>query len=248
MIKNKRFMEKVLLGLIIVSATFQMAGVAAPTAAEGSKIAQKGKSDGRGRALGRPPMADMSPEDRKAMKKALQAVWENPEVMQARDEVKRATETFQKAIKKALGQEDPRVAALVEKMHKQGKTHGKKRHFGSDGRGGRPPMGKKSGFLEHGAGGSGEGRRGIGPAGFRAFSGEFSDEEKERLRAARAKAMESEGFQAVQEKLKALLKEGENLRERRVEMFHATRVELSKAMIEVDPEVEVLLQRKKGRK
>lgn len=193
----------------------------------------------------KPPLADMSPEDREAVKKALQAVWENPEVLQARDEVKRATEAFRKAIRKALGQQDPLVAEMVEKMHGGGKSGDwEKRGPGP----GERPMGKPPVRNERGSRPSGPEGRGIGPAGLLAFHGDYSKEEKAHLEEVRKKAMESEDFKRVQEELKALLKQGEDLRRKRVEMFHQSREEITKAMIKVDPEVAPLLERMQKRK
>ncbi len=241
--------------VFFVSATFQAAALAEPSSAADKKGVKRGRSEGREAQAGRPPLSDLSPEDREAVKKALQAVWENPEVMQARDEVKRATDTFRQAMKKAVEQEDPRVAALVGKMHNRGSSKGLKGEMGkkrpgSEGRGGRPPigkMGKGPGPHERGPGAAGSGR-GIGPAGFTAFLGDFSEDEKKRLKAAREKAMESEELQKVQEELKDLLKQGENLRKQRVEMFHQTKEKMFKAMIQADPGVKVLLERMENKK
>lgn len=210
---------------------------------------QGDQAESKGRRLDKkPPLGDMSDKDKAAMKKALQAVWENPEVMQARDEVRRATDTLREAIRKAVGKEDPRVAALVEKLHGGGKTRdwGKKRP-GPDGRGGHPQMGRPGGGSDRGPGFGGDGR-GIGPAGIMAFHGEFTKEETKRLEVAKRKAMESEAFRKVMESQRSLLKQGEELRNRRVEMFHQTRQAMTQAMVEADPEVKPLLERMEKRK
>ena len=242
-------MRKMLLAVIIVFATLQISVWAEPPAADKERKAQENREEGKGKRLDKkPPIADISAEDREAVKKALQAVWENPEVLQARDEVKRATDAFRQAIKKAVSQENPRVAALVERMHGSGRSREwEKKRPGSEGRGGKPPVGKRPGANDRGAGASGE-SRGIGPVGFLAFHGDFSKEERKRLEMARKTAMESEEFRKVQEELTALLKQGEGLRKKRVDMFHRTRVEMTRAMIEADPEVKPLLERMEKRK
>ena len=247
---DKRFMSKIALVVAFVFTTLQVAVWAEPTAAEKKRGAQANKGQGKERKSDKPvkpPLGDMSVEDREAVKQALQAVWEAPEVMQARDEVQRATETFRRAIRKAVGQENPRVAALVEKLHGGGKSREwDKKRSGPDGRG--RPLGRSgAGSVERGPGMASDGR-GIGPAGFMAIPGDFSNEERKRLETARKKAMESEAFQKVQEDLRSLLKEGEALRKRRVEMFHQTRVAMTKAMIEADPEIKSLLERMEKRK
>ena len=260
---NKRFMSKIGLAGVLVFAVFQFVALAEPSEANKKREAKANRDnrDNRQESKGRRPdmerkpvFADMSAEDREALKQALQAVWENPEVMQARDEVKRATETFRMAIRKAVGKENPRVATLVEKMHGGGKSRewDKKRPGPPEGRGGRSQNGRPgpAGANERGPGLAGEGR-GIGSAGFMAFPGDFSKEEKKRLESARQKAMESEAFQQVQKNLRGLLKQGEVLRKKRVEMFQQTRVAMTQAMIEADPEVKPLLERmeksKRGR-
>ncbi len=249
---NNRFMSKVLWLVVFVCSALQVAVRAEPEDSEKKReVAVKREAGKDHRPEKRAALADMSAADKEAMRKALQAVWENPEVMQARDEVKRATETFHKAIRKAVGKENPRIAVLVEKMHGGGKSRdwGKKRPGpGPEGRGGRPPMGRALGTNDHGPGAAGDGR-GIGPAGFMAFPGKFSEEEKTRLEQARKIAMESEGFRQVQQDLRILLKQGEELRKKRVEMFHRTRAAMARAMIEADPEIKPLLERiEKGRK
>ncbi|MFK5921975.1 MAG: hypothetical protein QM496_07335 [Verrucomicrobiota bacterium] len=263
---KKEFINKGLVVAVCLGGFLPLAGVvlAEPVTA-GREDEAKGEGSGRvempGRKkdhAGRPPLADLSVEDREAMRKALQAVWENPEVMQARDEVQRATDAFRQAINNAVKKEDPRVASLVARMHGRSKSKGKGdigpgRPPGAkaDGRGGRP--GKLKGEREEmgstfappkshhrGVGGGGSG---LAPAGFRALPGDFSEEERKRLQAAREKAMQSDKFQKVNEKLKVLLKQGEELRKKRVQMFHRIREEMSKAMIEADPEVKGLLER-----
>lgn len=247
---DNRFASRMWCFFVIVCSSLQVGVRAEPAATSDKKQESAIKREaGKDRSTDkRPALADMSTTDKEAMRKALRAVWENPEVMQARDEVKRATETFHQAIRKAVGEENPRVAVLVEKMHRGGKSRnwGKKRP-GPDGRTGRPPMGRAPG-ANHGAGPAGDGR-GIGPAGFMAFSGDFSEEEKTRLEQARKKAMESEGFRQVQQDLRVLLKQGEELRKKRVEMFQRTRVAMTRALLEADPEIKPLLERiEKSRK
>jgi hypothetical protein len=246
--RNNRLVENLLLGVVFGYSLFQTE-LRAEQQDGGQGVGGAGSQQEKPRKDRaydkKPPLAEMSPEDREAVRKALQAVWENPEVLQARDEVKRATEAFHKAIRKALGQQDPLVAEMVEKMHGGGKP-GDWENRGS-GPGDRP-VGKPPVRNERGSRPSGTEGRGIGPAGMLAFHGDYSKEEKAHLEEVRKKAMESEEFKRVQEELKALLKQGEDLRRKRVELFHQTREEITKAMIKVDPEVEPLLERMQKRK
>ena len=241
---NKRFISK-LLAVVLIMSSLQVSVWAEPPAGK-KRGTQENREEGKGRRPEmKPPLGDMSPEDKAAMKKALQAVWENPEVMQARDEVMRATEAFRKAIRKAVSKEDPRVAGLVERMHGGGKSkEWDKKRPGSDGRGGRLLMGRPPGVNDRGSIPGAEGR-GIGAVGLMAFHGDFSEEEKKRLEEAREKAIKSEAFQQVQKDLRNLLKQGEDLRKKRVEMFHQTREAMIQAMIVADPKVKPLLQRMK---
>lgn len=240
---NKQLVKIMWLAVFFVAAVFPKAVLAEPLPAEEKKGRGVGKEgrEARGAMKGH-PMADLSQEDKAAVRKALQSVWENPEVLQARDEVKRATETFRAAIKKAMQQEDPRVAKLVEKMHRRHKPEG-------DMHGGRPPKGRPPRGLppgsERGPRAPEDMKRGIGPEGFMGFFGDLSEDEKERLKAARQKALESQEFKEMEEKLKALMEEGAQLRKKRVQMFQQTKKEMAKAMIQVDPGVEPLLQRLK---
>ncbi len=252
---NIRLFNKIALVVVFVAAALQAELWAEPEDKDKKREAQanrEGGKEGKGRrpdqSARKAPMGDMSDEDREAVRKALQAVWEDAEVMQARDEVKRATDTFRMAIRKAIGQENPRVAALVDRMHGGGRSkEWDKKRTGFDGRDGRLQKGRTAGSMGRGPGMAGDGR-GIGPAGFMAFPSDFSEEDKRRLEAARKKAMESEAFQKVQRDLRTLLKEGEDLRVKRVEMFHQTRVAMTKAMIEADPELKPLLERLEKRK
>lgn len=246
--RNKQLVENLLVGVFFACSVFQTGLWAEPPAGdkgfEGAGKPQEKPRKERPHDK-KPPLADMSPDDREAVKKALQAVWENPEVLQARDEVKRATEAFRRAIRNAVGQQDPQVAEMVEKMHGGGNSDDwDKKGPGPDGR----PVGKAPGWDDRGPRPSGTEGRGIGPVGLLAFHGDFSKEEKDRLEEVRKKAMESEEFKQVQEELKALLKQGEDLRKQRVEKFHQAREEITKAMIKVDPEVGPLLERMQKRK
>ena len=99
---NKQLVKIMWLAVFFVTAVFPKAVLAEPLPAEEKKDRGVGKAAraAKGSMKGH-PMADLSQEDKAAVRKALQSVWENPEVLQARDEVKRATETFRAAIKKS---------------------------------------------------------------------------------------------------------------------------------------------------
>lgn len=208
--------------------------------------------EGRREQARKPSIADLSSEDREGVKKILRVVWEKAEILQARDEVKRATETFRSAVHEAMLQEDPRLAGLMQKLHDEGKrppgrrgepglhlgSHHGSRPEGDLQRGGRPSMKKMRAHRDRAMAGLA-----IGPVGLKALPKDFSQEDKERLAAAQEKAMQTEAYKTSREKLQGLFKQGEELRKLRVQMFQQIREQLRQQMIEADPEVLALLER-----
>ncbi|MCF6314273.1 MAG: hypothetical protein L3J39_17625 [Verrucomicrobiales bacterium] len=254
---NKQLMFN---GLLVV--LFSSMGFCGTALADSENDEEKGDRkgvEGRREPARRPSMADWSPEDREGMKKVLRVVWEKVEVLQARDEVKRATEAFRSAVQEAMQQEDPRLAALMKKMHDKGRgqaggrresgLHAGPPHGSGTGgdlrKGGRPPMKKMRQHRGREMDGSRPdgGGPAIGPAGFRALPKDFSQKDKRRLAAAQEKAMQAEAYKTSQQKLQGLFKQGQELRKQRVAMFQQIREQLRKQMIEADPEVQVLLER-----
>jgi hypothetical protein len=66
----------------------------------------------------RPPAGfeKLSEEERKLMREAFEKAWKDPKVIEARDQALRANENVRRVLHDAISKEDPKVAALLEKM------------------------------------------------------------------------------------------------------------------------------------
>lgn len=66
----------------------------------------------------RPPAGfeKLSEEERKLMREAFEKAWKDPKVVEARDQALRANENVRRVLHDAISKEDPKVAALLEKM------------------------------------------------------------------------------------------------------------------------------------
>lgn len=66
----------------------------------------------------RPPAGfeKLSEEERKMMRGAFEKAWKNPEVIEARDKALRANEHVRRVLHEAMSKDDPKIAAILEKM------------------------------------------------------------------------------------------------------------------------------------
>ncbi|MFT5467188.1 MAG: hypothetical protein ACI8UO_002292 [Verrucomicrobiales bacterium] len=66
---------------------------------------------------GRPDAPDLSPEDMRKVRDVMGKVWDDPKVVEAREQWRLAGEAYRKTLKTAVIEADPAVAELMDKMH-----------------------------------------------------------------------------------------------------------------------------------
>ena len=127
------------LGLLLI--TGALVTLSSPLLAEGPDF-PRGKPSDRGDDPRTKLWDSLSPEQRDKLREALRDVWIDPAVINAREEVKLATDAYQAAIKAAVSRADPSIAGVMAKIQESnsGLAH---EHIS-----GRPSMGSagKSGF------------------------------------------------------------------------------------------------------
>ena len=90
---------------------------APPPRREGERRGPPGMMGGGSGGM-RPPAGfeKLSEEERKLMREAFEKAWKDPKVIEARDQALRANENVRRVLHDAISKEDPKVAALLEKM------------------------------------------------------------------------------------------------------------------------------------
>ncbi|MCB1092361.1 MAG: hypothetical protein KDL87_12570 [Verrucomicrobiae bacterium] len=177
------------------------------------------------------PFANLAPEQRDRLREAIRRAWSDPALIQARDEVKAATDAYQRALQAALIRTDPEIAGLIEEFRKSSQSDA--RGYLSPGfPGGRGP----------GGGGNGGGREGRGFEGFLvmenpSFLRDLDDEKKQIYREAHRKAMETPAVKERLESLKNMRQEDDDLRKKRTEAIRGMHQALRKALIDADARV-----------
>lgn len=85
----------------------------APPRREGERRGPSGISGGI-----RPPAGfdKLTEEERTLMREAFEKAWKDPKVIEARDQALRANENVRRVLHDAMSKDDPKVAALLEKM------------------------------------------------------------------------------------------------------------------------------------
>lgn len=103
----------VLLALSLPLASFAQQGEPATPPKNGERRGPPGMSGGM-----RPPggFDKLSEEERQIMRQAFEKAWKDPQVIEARDQAMRANEKVRRMLHEAMGKDDPKVAALLEKM------------------------------------------------------------------------------------------------------------------------------------
>lgn len=180
---------------------------------------------------GRDPLSNLSPEEREKFRNAMRSAWNDPAVLQARDEVKKAAVAYQKALAEAIKRDDPEVKALMDKLRAA------------------PDSPFKSLFSEGGPGGRGRPGGGGGLRDFEAFITSdspgflknLSKEQAGMYRVAREKALKSSEFQEAVGQIRELRKTDEAMRNKRVEMYRRVRQILHAQTIAADPRLKEFL-------
>ncbi len=159
----------------------------------------------------------LSPEQRDKLRQALRDVWTDPAVINAREEVKHASEAYQAAIRAAVERVDPSVAGLLAKVQGPGGPVGAPVSGGPNSSG----PGFRRGFDEQ-----------IPPPG---FLESLSPEMRETYRRAETSAMETERVRAAKSALGKIRDEDEALRRRRLEAHRQLRKAIVEEMVRSEP-------------
>jgi hypothetical protein len=180
------------------------------------------------------PLRHLTPEEREEFREAMRRAWDDPAVLQARDEVKKATTAYQKALNEAIGRKDPNVVALLKKIRDANESPGDAPY---------PPGGQPGGRNRAG-GGSGGGFRDFEAfltGGSPSFLNKLSEEQREIYRMAKEKALKSPEFQEVFGKLREMRLHDDELRNKRIELFGRARLTLNTEMLKADKRVKDFL-------
>jgi hypothetical protein len=188
------------------------------------------------------PFRDLTPDQRDRLREAVRRAWNDPAVIQARDEVKAATDAYQNALRDSLVRTDPAMAGLIEKfrLSSQSDFRGYLAPGTNNGRNQDGDPGPEVPNLP-GSGGNNN-RDGRGFEGFLtmenpAFLRELDDEKKRIYREAHHQAMENSEVRTRMEALKSLRHEDDEMRRKRTEAIRGVHQSLRKALVEADPRV-----------
>ena len=181
------------------------------------KAFREGKPKGPGGANEKGAWDSLEDGQKQQLREALREVWTDPAVLNAREEVKVATDAYQRAIRNAIGKADPSVAGVLKKLQDTSEGRSQERL------GGGPPVR----MLPR--------RNGDYPMGPPSFLENLSDEDRKKFREAEKAARESDAVSKAQEQLEQLRKEDEMLRRKRMEAFRAIRVATLDEMVRIDP-------------
>jgi hypothetical protein len=159
----------------------------------------------------------LTPEQRDKLREALRDVWIDPAVINAREEVKQATDAYQAAIKAAVSRADPSIAGVMAKIQEANSGAVNDRIAG------RPSMGPggKPGF---------EGQ--IRPPG---FLESISPEMREKIKKAEDAAIATGIVTAAKDELDSIREEDDALRRKRIEAHRKLRKVTVDEMVRIDP-------------
>ncbi len=171
----------------------------------------------------------LSPEQREKLREALRGVWTDPAVINAREEVKHATEAYQAAIKAAVERADPTVSDLLSKVQGSGMMALPPDGPNGPGSSGTPGGASNRGFDQQ-----------IRPPGF--LDG-LSPEARVKFRKTEEEAMNSDAVKAARSELDRIRGEDEALRRERVEAHRKLRKVTVEEMIRIDPSIAAMQKR-----
>lgn len=161
----------------------------------------------------------LSKEEQERLRTALREVWTDPSVLSAREEVRQATEDYQRAVRAAIVKSDPELGRLLSRAqsHSEGRMQ---ERMGSGGfQGGRMGMRRPGEYS-------------MGPP---AFLESLTPEERARFEKAEKAAQASEGVLSAKQQFEALRKEDEALRRKRLDAHRKLRKAILDGMLAEDP-------------
>jgi len=171
-----------------------------------------------GRSEGR---MEGSREDHEKLRKILGEVWDDPAVIQSREEVRIASDNFRKVLHAKIAKLDPEAAELMEKMKGHSRSGRSGGDFGGSSRGMRP-----------------EGSRtGLDYMAKPPFYASLDEAEKGIYDEAYQAAIASEKLQSVVAEMSETRKQDDELRKKRTTQFVRARKLLYEEMVKADPQV-----------
>ncbi len=159
----------------------------------------------------------LSDEDKEKLRNALRQVWADATVISAREEVKRASEAYQNAIRQAVRRADPSVAGALAKAQAATEGHLKER-FG----GGLP-------------GQNGMRRLGDYPMSPPGFLEGLTEEEREKFHEAEKEAKTTQAVQDALQALEALRMKDDAIKVKRLQAYRNIRETTMNEMVKADP-------------
>ena len=195
-------------------------------ASPGKGAAGFGGKPKSGNAMGGQAWESLDEEQKRKLREALRDVWTDPAVLSAREEVKVASESYQRAIRNAISKVDPSVAEVLKELQSLNEGRTQERLGGGPGGGPHVRMMPRRG-----------GDYPIGPP---SFLENLSEDERERFQKAEKEARESDVVQKVKEELEMIRKEDESLRKRKMEGLRKVRIAVLNEMVQIDPSLEDL--------
>lgn len=181
------------------------------------------KRDGDRRwSRGESPFDSLSDSEKAELRAAMDAVWHDPAVLAARGEMAKAGDAYREALRKSMENTNPKIREILTKMM-EGHTGGGWGHRGDrrPGEEGPPPP----------DGGPGKDKE---PPFFKSLT----EEDRQILRDAKAKADEDEAVKAAIAK-----KDAATSSEEKIEALRELREALHKAMLAADPRVGEVLSK-----
>lgn len=170
--------------------------------------------------------SELSEEDRTRLRDALRQVWSDPAVINAREEVKEATDAYQSAMRGAVQRVDPSMAEALFTLQKivEGETRdklgGPAGFPGTFPRKGEEYPTHPPGFLER-----------------------LTPDQRERWKSIEERTRETPEVQAALRSLEEIRKQDEELRRRRLEAHRQVRESMMAELALADPEFAAMMER-----
>ncbi|MCB1065288.1 MAG: hypothetical protein KDN20_20520 [Verrucomicrobiae bacterium] len=202
------------------------------------EFSENGRSKPDGRGDDQDPFRNLTPEQRDQLREAVRKAWSDPSVLEARDKLKTAAESYQDALSAAIKRSSPGLTDTIDVLRRDSSSELK--IYGSMDR------------VPGGPSGPGGGPNGPGGRDWRGFEGYLTmenpsflrdlDSEKQVIyKAAHKKAMETPEVKNQLDSLKALRQSDDEIRKARINAIRDVHQSIREAMIQADPRIKALL-------
>ncbi len=191
--------------LTILSIALLMPILARAQESDKAQVSDGSKREARKQATA---LDSLRPEEKERLRKVLRSAWSDPSVINAREEVKRASEAYQSAIRTAVGRMDPSAVEWIARMQDRS----------------RGPAGRGNEVVRFE-----DQNRAIG------WIESLDPEIRDRVRKAEKDAAKSEAVLKARESLGKIHEEDEALRRRRLEAHRELRRATVEEILRIDP-------------